>query len=270
MDNTAARRIKGRGSHKDPYRSIQDPDRLRRPNFLLVLLASLAIHITAVLFALYVPESYKKPQKTIEIFNVTVTTLPGPAGGGGKSEEAVKAPLVIKKAVPKEKEKVVIAKKFVEKKQPAKLKKEPERLEAKKFIPEAPKGPGQGPAGGGGKPGKVVGPIAVEGGVDFPYQWYLDALQRKIGDRWRPPSRVYRNNPKVVIRFLIDRMGRIKDVKVDDKGGSSGRDGSSGMWDLDQSAKRAVTEASPVPPLPAGFPGDSLGVHYTFSPEKPS
>jgi TonB family protein len=239
-------------------------------NFLLVLLASLAIHATAVLFALYIPESYTKPDRSIEIFNVTVTTLPGPAGGGGKSEEAVKAPLVIKKEIPKEKEKVVVAKKFVEKKQPAKAKKEPERLEAKKFIPEAPKGPGQGPAGGEGKPGKVVGPIAVEGGVDFPYQWYLEMLRRKIHDRWTLPSREFRNNPKVVIRFQIDRMGRIRDVKVDDKGGSSGKDGSSGMWDLDQSAMRAVIEANPVPPLPAGFPGDSLGVHYTFAPEKPS
>jgi TonB family protein len=267
MDNTAARRIKGY-DHKRPVRSARGPQG-RRPNFLLVILASLAIHATAVLFALYIPESYKKPSKTIELINVTVTTLPGPAGGGGKSEEAVKAPKVIKKEEPP-KEKVVVAKKIVEKKPPAKAKKEPERLEVKKVIQEAPKGPGQGPTGGGGKPGKVVGPVAIEGGVDFPYQWYLEMLQRKIGGRWQPPSRAFRNNPKVVIRFLIDRMGRIKDVKVDDKGGSSGRDGSSGMWDLDQSAMRAVTEASPVPPLPAGFRDETLGVHYTFSPEKPS
>lgn len=270
MDNTATRRIKGRGAHKSPDRHLEEPERLRRPNFLLVLLVSLAIHASAVLFAIIVPESYKKPPKSIEIFNVTVTTLPGPAGGGGKSEQVVKAPRVIKKVVPP-REQVKIARKYAEKKPPAKAKKEPERFEVAKIVPPAPKGPGQGPSGGGGKPGKVVGPIAIEGGNEnFPYQWYLDALQRKIGDKWRPPTRAFRNNPKVVIYFQIDKTGHIRGVKVDAKGGSSGMDGSSGMGDLDLSALRAVTEANPVPPLPAGFTGDSLGVHYTFSPEKPS
>jgi TonB family protein len=56
-----------------------------------------------------------------------------------------------------------------------------------------------------------------------------------------------------------------------------GRDGSidspeveesSGSFLFDQAAKRAVIQASPLPPLPREFTDDYLGVHFSFAYEK--
>ncbi len=216
----------------------------------------MAIH-AVVLFALGYFPGGRERRRAVEMFSVTLTELPGPMGGGGESREVVKPPEKQEKKPPPEKETVKVAKKPEEKKPVPEAKKKPEEpLPAK--VPEMSKGPGQGPVGGGGKKGMTRGPITLEGGVEFPFGFYLDALQKKVERNWDPPNIRTKDAPKVVVFFLVDRSGNISGVNVET---------SSGMDLFDQKAVVAVKRSMPLPPLPAGFKGDSLGVHYIFIPE---
>ncbi|HLB25815.1 MAG TPA: TonB family protein [Nitrospirota bacterium] len=256
MDNTAARRIKGRGAESGPRKKAEHGG----PNMLFLVALSLALH--AAVLGIIWKAPHKKPAKTIEIFDISVATLPGPAGGGGKSLEELKPPKE-KAAEPRpEEEPVKVARKLAETRPPEPRKKEPQLPEVPEPVWDAPKGPGQGPAGGGKTTGVVQGPIALEGVSNFPYAWYIDTLRRKISGNWSVPGGLARNRPlKVVVYFELDRTGRFLNVAVEK---------SSGVTVLDQSALRAVFDSKKMPELPAGFPGDSLGVHYTFVPEKQS
>ena len=243
MANRASRRIKRHTSG--------GPGNL----FLKAVLVSVLVHalaVTAIFFLKGRPERHK----VVEIFNVTVASLPGPKGGGGTSPEVTKPE---EKEKPLE-EKVRVEKKQVEKKAPETKKKEPEAPEVKKAPAKAPVGPGQGPIGGGGsKQGPIMGPVAVEGGVEFPYGWYLTAIQKKVENNWQPPAAWAGQRPVATIMFYVDRQGRVRDARIE-KG--------SGVDPDDQKALIAVKSASPLPALPAGFRGDMLGVHYTFFAQK--
>jgi protein TonB len=59
----------------------------------------------------------------------------------------------------------------------------------------------------------------------------------------------------VVVLFEIQRDGQVRDPLVEK---------SSGNNLYDQSALRAVMEASPFPPLPPEFKASSLRVHFGF------
>ena len=63
---------------------------------------------------------------------------------------------------------------------------------------------------------------------------------------------------RVVVYFEIDRDGQVREPKVEQ---------SSGNALYDQSALRAVIEASPFPPLPPEFKASSLNVHFGFDSE---
>ena len=223
---------------------------------LTAVLVSILVHALAITAVFLVKGKPERP-RVVEIYNVTVAELPGPKGGGGTSPEAVKPEM--RKEKPLE-EKVRVEKKQVEKKAPAAKKKEPETPEVKKEPPKAPVGPGQGPVGGGGsKQGPLMAGPSVAGGVEFPYGWYLTAIQKKVENNWQPPAAWGGQKPIATIMFYIDRQGRVKDAKIE-KG--------SGVELYDQKALIAVKSAAPLPPLPAGFRGDMLGVHYTFFAEK--
>ncbi len=112
--NTASRRIKGKGGAK-PRREKFASTEEAGDFFWTAVIVSLVLH-AAVFGIIWIVPARKAP-KALQIFNVTVTTLPGPAGGGGKSHEQVKNPVKEEKPVP-EKEPVKLAKKEVEKKPP--------------------------------------------------------------------------------------------------------------------------------------------------------
>lgn len=98
--------------------------------------------------------------------------------------------------------------------------------------------------------------VAVDA-VDFEFTYYLIALRNRIGRNWSAPAGVARRPEpvRVVVFFRIDRNGEILDTEVEE---------SSGIPFFDQSAVRAVRIANPVPPLPMGFEGNDLGVHFAF------
>jgi TonB family protein len=88
---------------------------------------------------------------------------------------------------------------------------------------------------------------------DFPFQWYLTAVQRKIYEQWAQPFGA--QGQKAVIVFEIARNGEVNRVRVEKPSGDA-------TYDL--AALRAVTNASPLPPLPEQFKGPMLRVHFGF------
>ena len=219
------------------------------------MLFSAMLHAAVIGFTLLVPNAAEK-HKVIELIEVSVTTLPGYAGGGGKSEEPV-PPKKPEKEIKPEPEPVKVAPRRVEiKKAEPKKKIEPEKPEVAKVVRDLPKGPGQGPAGGGDqRQADITGPVAIAGGVNFPYSWYLKIIQDKVTRNWTPPLVSGRNISRPVIYFNINRDGSVTDIKLQT---------SSGNGLLDRSALSAITALKRIDRLPAGFAGDSLGVQYMF------
>jgi TonB family protein len=90
---------------------------------------------------------------------------------------------------------------------------------------------------------------------DFPFTYYLRQLQAKIGERWVPPRNATAGGERAIVVFEIGRDGQIKEPAVEKTSGNA---------IYDQSALRAVMEASPFPPLPPEFRAPSLRVHFGF------
>jgi protein TonB len=91
---------------------------------------------------------------------------------------------------------------------------------------------------------------------DFPFTYYLRQIQAKISERWTPPRAAAAGGERAIIMFEIGRDGSIREQPALEK--------SSGNTVYDQSALRAITEASPFPPLPPEFKATSLRVHFGF------
>ena len=251
MESGAARRISRRAPKKAPGRDRGMPEGRSRPFFPLVILLSLLIHASVLGLLIYLPGGAAR--KNVTMYSVELVPLPGPKGGGGESARALKPPMKPARKPPQEKKPVTV----VEKKTAPETKKRPREQPLAK-VPEAPKGPGQGPVGGGGKKGMTRGPITLEGGVAFPFGYYLDAIQRKVEGNWEPPNLWnMKTMPTVTVFFNIDRRGGVSGVDVEK---------SSGIDLFDQKAVVAVKRSAPFPPLPDDFKGDRLGVHYLFIP----
>ena len=88
---------------------------------------------------------------------------------------------------------------------------------------------------------------------DFPFAWYLAAVQRKITERWE--GRALQGRQPVVV-FEITRDGQVSNVAVKD---------SSGNRYYDHTAMRAIADAAPFPKLPDEFPGSVLRIHLGFN-----
>jgi TonB family protein len=106
----------------------------------------------------------------------------------------------------------------------------------------------------GGPTGSAQGAGAVTLNVsDFPFAWYLAAVQRKITERWE--GRALQGRQPVVV-FEIARDGQVSNVSVKD---------SSGNRYYDHTAMRAIADAAPFPKLPDEFPGSVLRIHLGFN-----
>jgi periplasmic protein TonB len=87
---------------------------------------------------------------------------------------------------------------------------------------------------------------------DFPYTWYIQAVHRKIHERWEGRA-IQGRQPEVI--FEITRDGKLRGVSISK---------SSGNPAYDQFALRAVAGASPFPPLPQGFEKAVLTIGLQF------
>ncbi|HVP56905.1 MAG TPA: TonB family protein [bacterium] len=107
-------------------------------------------------------------------------------------------------------------------------------------------GIGSGPGGGGN--------ITVDN-EDFRFAYYLEVLRERIGSNWSPPPVIGRGEVTATVYFRISRDGTVSEERVE-KG--------SNQEIFDRAAVRAVKMSDPLPPLPAGFKGKWLGVHFEF------
>jgi TonB family protein len=96
------------------------------------------------------------------------------------------------------------------------------------------------------------GPLTLDV-TDFPFAWYLAAVQRKITERWEGRALQGR---QPVVTFEISREGQVSNVVIKE---------SSGNPYYDRTAMRAIAEAAPFPRLPDEFPGAVLRVHLGFN-----
>jgi len=88
----------------------------------------------------------------------------------------------------------------------------------------------------------------------FPFQWYLDQLQARIRQRWRPGPN---ERGEVVVQFTIGRNGSLSGLTMVT---------SSGRPVMDRQAMQAVQMAAPFAALPSAFGGSSLTVVLTLRP----
>jgi len=144
----------------------------------------------------------------------------------------------------------------LEPKKPPKPKPEQERPREKPPEP-APVMLPSAPAGTAG----LRGDVAVEG-ANFEFTYYLVLIRNKIASNWAPPAGLATSgNPiRAVVYFKVSRGGGLSAVRMES---------ASGVEFFDRSAMRAVALSDPLPPLPLGFAGGELGVHFGFEWESP-
>lgn len=102
-----------------------------------------------------------------------------------------------------------------------------------------------GVAGGTGLVGELDG--------NFPFMWYVQQVQSRITGNW---NRITSSQGRVQIYFRIRRDGGIDGARIEIP---------SGNGNMDQSALMAVRRSDPLPRLPDGFEGSSLGVRFWFT-----
>lgn len=88
---------------------------------------------------------------------------------------------------------------------------------------------------------------------DFRYAYYVDRMAAMIRSQWtRPPVG---SGIEVAIHFIVERNGAVREVEIVRTSGSAA---------FDLAGRRAVESAAPLPPLPKGYAGDTLGVTLLF------
>jgi len=123
----------------------------------------------------------------------------------------------------------------------------------------------------------VAGLVAVAAGLYWfqPWQLWVDetvqealplpaaaAAPASLPPRPAEPAGLATGGRRVraMVYFKIGRRGEVTGVRLE---------GVSGIEFFDRSALRAVTISDPLPPLPDGFGGGELGVHFGFDWETP-
>ena len=108
-----------------------------------------------------------------------------------------------------------------------------------------------------GAPGATPRSITLDV-QDFPFTYYIRLIHAKIEERWRRPIGLGKSTERAVVLFEIQPDGELRNLQVKNRSGNE---------QVDQSALRAVQDASPFPPLPQEFKGTLLRVHMSFESE---
>ncbi|HUA22253.1 MAG TPA: TonB family protein [Bryobacteraceae bacterium] len=106
------------------------------------------------------------------------------------------------------------------------------------------------------KPG--AGAVGVGQNSVFGTQFgaYADLVAQRVTDKWQTGGLAgLQSAPVVVVTFDIQRDGSVRNAQIAQRSGNS---------TLDFSALRAVMDAGPFPPLPAGYGRSSASVELQF------
>ena len=89
------------------------------------------------------------------------------------------------------------------------------------------------------------------------FSWYVEAVQRRVSGNWLQSSvdPSVSTAPRVVVTFTIMRDGTVTNAQTTQ---------SSNNYSVDNSALRAVRDASPLDRLPGGYQGSSVNVEFWF------
>lgn len=115
-----------------------------------------------------------------------------------------------------------------------------------------PGGPGPSLLVHPNEPGRGAVQLAVTASSSEAGAPYMADLQRRIKRAWFPPKGY--ETKRVVVVFKIHRGGELSNLRLDH---------SSGVAVADQAALKAVENASPFRPLPAGA-ADDVDIQFTF------
>jgi len=85
---------------------------------------------------------------------------------------------------------------------------------------------------------------------------YFARVQARISGFWKPPLVDLPGKAMVMVRFRLERNGRVGSVVIEQ---SSGNDY------YDRSAQRAVLDANPLPPIPSDLTDPYYDTYFTFS-----
>lgn len=101
--------------------------------------------------------------------------------------------------------------------------------------------------------GGLSGQVAVDD-ANFEFAYYLQMVRAQIARNWTPPAGAT-TGARAELYFRVSRSGAISALRVES---GSGNDV------FDQSATRAVVITQQLPPLPLGYSGADLGIHFGF------
>jgi TonB family protein len=86
---------------------------------------------------------------------------------------------------------------------------------------------------------------------------YWTLIRQRINSKWvAPPVDLTQRSLQAVIRFKLDRAGKVSDIMVEQ---SSGNDY------YDNAGKRAVLAADPLPPFPSDITERQITTHFIFT-----
>lgn len=234
-----------------------------RERFPLGVGTFLAVLLHASVAAAFVYSSMTHPVRFVSPRAVAVRLVPAGSLKGGQAPAPAPAPepetkKILKPAPedvpppPSEKAIIVPSQDEKEKKTATAPRAATERKAPDVSLPSA----GVGSGGGAGGPVGAGGNVGVSGAAfdsDFQFSYYVERMLVAIGMNWFKPSEAGSASP--VVRFRIERDGTISDPTIEK---------SSGLPFVDRAALRAVVSSSPLPPLPAEYRGNQLGVHLKF------
>jgi TonB family protein len=101
--------------------------------------------------------------------------------------------------------------------------------------------------------GGLAGQVAVDD-ANFEFAYYLQMVRTQIARNWTPPAGAA-PGARAEVYFRVSRAGTITGLRVET---------SSGNEFFDQTAMRAVVITEQLPPLPLGYAGADLGIHFGF------
>lgn len=217
--------------------------RARRTSHRWAIVLSIALHGAVTTAALLVPMLMARSRPPIEFQAVTIVPIQalGVPEPEPEPEEEAAEPEPPRPAPPP-------------KEQPAPTRPSPK---AEKPAERRPPSPPERPKQRRGSPlGSSTGssPFGASGvgldNPDFTYSYYVDQMLAMIGSNWARPPVAQR--VECVVHFRIARDGVVSDLRLVE---------SSGDRAFDDAAMRAVELAAPLPPLPASFNSESLGVN---------